>query len=188
MNALFEQAHQKLLETQDPELESLCDAMAEYIPTTTDYTFTFLNSDTHTLSLTYAPNQVGTPAFIHKCKERLAELTGHPAETMDIHHEGQIYCVVLKEVPPPPRWKQYVFRKATEACYSIPHDADISRLVARIGEDGEVDFRTIEFPVVQHYNEIEVGECDDGVEYDGERDYYDDDECDRLLEALREEE
>ena len=36
MNALFEQAHQKLLETQDPELESLCDAMAEYIPTTAE--------------------------------------------------------------------------------------------------------------------------------------------------------
>ena len=34
MNALFEQAYQKLLETQDPELESLCDAMAQYIPTT----------------------------------------------------------------------------------------------------------------------------------------------------------
>ena len=34
MNALFEQAYQKLLETQDPELEAFCDAMAQYIPTT----------------------------------------------------------------------------------------------------------------------------------------------------------
>ena len=177
MNALFEQAHQKLLETQDPELESLCDAMAEYIPTTADYTFTFLNSDTHTLSLTYAPNQVGTPACIHKCKERLAELTGHPAETMDIHHEGQIYCVVLKEVPPPPRWKHYVFSKTTNVCYSIPHDVDISEL--EIGYDGEQRGLLNAFPVVQHYNYI-YDESDIGVE-DAEQVYdFDDEECDHL--------
>ena len=188
MNALFEQAHQKLLETQDPELESLCDAMAQHIPTTAEYIFTYLNSDTYTLSLTYAPNQVGTPAFIGECKKRLTELTGHPAETMDLHnHEGQIYCVVLKEAPPPPRWKHYVFSKTTNVCYSIPRDVDIREL--EIGNDGEADFRdlALDFPVLQHYNEIE-DERDIGVE--GAEVTYDfsDDECDELLEALREEE
>ena len=186
MNALFEQAHQKLLETQDPELESLCDAMAQHIPTTAEYIFTYLNSDTYTLSLTYAPNQVGTPAFIGECKKRLAELTGHPAETMDLHnHEGQLYCVVLKEAPSPPRWKHYVFSKMTHACYSIPHDADISEL--GIDTDGEVlssetSWKAVDFPVVQHYNEMLQDEGDIAVEgaVSLSADYYDDDECDEL--------
>ena len=186
MNALFEQAHQKLLETQDPELESLCDEMAKYIPTTAEYTFTFLNSDTHTLSLTYAPWQVGTLGFIHECKKRLTELTGHPAETMDLNnHEGQLYCVVLKEAPPPPRWKHYVFSKTTNACYSIPHDADISEL--EIGKDGEQRGLLNAFPVVQHYNEI-YDESDIGVE-DAESMYdFGDDECDELWKEQQEEE
>ena len=193
MNALFEQAHQKLLETQDPELESLCDEMAKYIPTTAEYTFTFLNSDTHTLSLTYAPNQVGTWAFIHECKKRLTELTGHPAETMDLNnHEGQLYCVVLKEAPSPPRWKHYVFSKTTNACYSIPHDADISEL--EIGKDGEQRGLLNAFPVVQHYNEI-YDESDINVEDENltptrihEENDFDDDECDELWKEQQEEE
>ena len=182
MNALFEQAHQKLLETQDPELESLCDEMAQYIPTTAEYTFTFLNSDTHTLSLKCAPKEVGTLEFIGECKKRLTELTGHPAETMDIHnHEGQTYCVVVNEAPLPPRWRHYVFRKTTHACYSIPHDVDISEL--EMGYDGE-QIELHAFPVVQHYNEIDdVNDVE--VEYDAECDYYDDDECDEKWEEQR---
>ena len=101
---------------------------------------------------------------------------------MDLHnHEGQIYCVVLKEAPPPPRWKHYAFSKTTNVCYSIPHDVDISEL--EIGNDGEQRGLLNAFPVVQHYNEIEV-ECDIDVEYDGECDYYDDDECDELLKEI----
>ena len=182
MNALFEQAHQKLLETQDPELESLCDEMAQYIPTTAEYTFTFLNSDTHTLSLKCAPKEVGTLEFIGECKKRLTELTGHPAGTMVIHnHEGQTYCVVVKEAPPPPRWRHYVFKKTTYACYSIPHDVDISEL--EIDNDGE-QIELHAFPVVQHYNEID-DVSDIEVEFDAECDYYDDDECDKLWEEQR---
>ena len=183
MNALFEQAHQKLLETQDPELESLCDEMAQYIPTTAEYTFTFLNSDTHTLSLKCAPKEVGTLEFIGECKKRLTELTGHPAETMDIHnHEGQTYCVVVNEAPLPPRWRHYVFRKTTHACYSIPHDVDISEL--EIGNDGEQIGLLYAFPVVQHYNEI-YDESDFSVEDAYEEYDFDDDECDELWEEQR---
>ena len=104
MKALFEQAYQRLttIDTTDSqELDSLCNDMAQYIPTTTEYTFAFLNSDTYSLSLTYAPNQVGTPAFIHDCKQRLAGLTGHPIGTMDIQNQdGPLFIVSLSEVSP----------------------------------------------------------------------------------------
>lgn len=104
MNALFEQAYQRLTTidtTPSQELVSLCNDMAQYIPITTDYTFAFLNSDTYSLTLTYAPNQVGTPAFIHDCKQQLTELTGHPVGMMDIQNQcGPLYIVSLSEVSP----------------------------------------------------------------------------------------
>ena len=177
MNAIFEQAHQKLLETQDPELESFCDEMAQWIPITLDYTFTFLNGDTHPLSLTYAPNRVGTPAFISECKERLSELTGIAAETMGIHkQEDRLYCVVLEEVPPPPRWKHYSFSKTVRTEFSIPHNVDIGEL--DVFSDGDVDYQSVDFPVVHHHNGIlhDVERFDFDGEIDG--DYYTDRKCD----------
>lgn len=106
MRTLFEQAYQQLTKidtTPSPQLNALVSDMAQYIPTTTEYTFTFLNSDTHSLTLTYAPNQVGTPAFIHECKQQLAILTGHPVATLDImkHADNHLrYFVTLGEIPP----------------------------------------------------------------------------------------
>ena len=104
MNALFEQAYQRLVTsntTPSQELDSLCNDMAQYIPTTTEYTFAFLNSDTYSLALTYAPNQVGTPAFIHDCKQQLAGLTGHPIGMMDIQNQdGTLYIVSLNDGSP----------------------------------------------------------------------------------------
>jgi hypothetical protein len=106
MRTLFEHAYQHLTKidtTPSPQLNALVSDMAQYIPTTTEYTFTFLNSDTHSLTLTYAPNQVGTPAFIHECKQQLAILTGHPVATLGIlkHDDNHLrYSVIVGEIPP----------------------------------------------------------------------------------------
>lgn len=93
----------KIGTTPSQELDSLFNDMAQYIPTTTEYTFTFLNGDTYSLTFTYAPNQVGTPAFLHECKQKLSRLTGHPVATLVIQkHEdnSRLYFVTLCEVPP----------------------------------------------------------------------------------------
>ena len=108
MIALFEQAYHKLAgsvpsaeEETSHERSSLCNNMAQYIPTAVEYTFTLLNSDTYALTLTYAPNQVGTHAFIYECKQQLTKLTGYPVGRIDIYHiEGSQYTVVLDEEVP----------------------------------------------------------------------------------------
>lgn len=104
MNALFEKAYQELTKINtvpSHDRDTICNDMAQHIPTTVEYTFTLLNSDTHSLTLTYAPNQVGTPRFIHECKHRLSMLTGHPEEMIDIiNNGGPLYTVALLEDMP----------------------------------------------------------------------------------------
>ena len=104
---------------------------------------------------------------------------------MDLNnHEGQLYCVVLKEAPSPPRWKHYVFSKTAQTCYSIPHDVDIREL--EIGQDGEQRGLLNAFPVVRHYNEMHDFAFAGVIEDAYEEDDFDDDECDELWKACLE--
>ena len=104
VNDLFEQAYKELTKidtVSSHDRATLCNDMAQHIPTTVEYTFTLLNSDTHLMSLTYAPNQVGSPAFLRECKRRLSMLTGHPEEMIDVTNTGgRLYTVALLEAFP----------------------------------------------------------------------------------------